>query len=132
MGKFPLLNGAINSQKQRHLTVMSSVTNRGPYYSPVLYMLSRYHKMFVKARPETVFTYGFLLTLLEGQTLPDIPHFKKFVLISSPLLKSSEKSHKTFEILGQNGVLSFMETYVLSIGKSEFSAPFGNVCRTSY
>ena len=73
----------------------------------------------------------FLLTLLEEQTLLDIPHFKKFVLISSPFLESFEINHETFEIQGQNGVLSFMETFVLSNCKSEFSVPFGNVCLTS-
>ena len=61
----------------------------------------------------------------------DIPRFEKFVLISSPFLESSEINHKTFEIQGQNRVLSFMETFVLSICKSEFSVPFGNVCLTS-
>ena len=56
-----------------------------------------------------------LLTLLEGQTLLDIPHFKNL----SPFLESSEINHETFEIQGQNGALSFMVAYVLSICKSE-------------
>ena len=87
--------------------------------------------MFVFAVPETGFTLLLILTLPEGQTLLDIPRFEKFVLISSPFLESSEINHETFEIQGQNGVLSFMETFVLSICKSEFSVPFGNVCLTS-
>ena len=44
--------------------------------------------MFVFAVPETGFTLLFSLTLTEGQTLLDIPRFKKFVLISSPFLES--------------------------------------------
>ena len=87
--------------------------------------------MFVYAGPKTVFTLGFLLTLPKGQTLLDIPHFKKFVLISSTLLETSKMNHETFEIQGQNGVLSFMVTYVLSIYKSQISVKFGNVCLTS-
>ena len=87
--------------------------------------------MFVLSVPEKGFTMIFLLTLLEEQTLLDIPHFKKFVLISTPFLESSEINHETFEIQGQNGVLSFMETFVLNFSKSEFFATFGNVCLSS-
>ena len=87
--------------------------------------------MFALSVPEKGFTMIFLLVLLEEQTLLDIPHFKKFVLILSPFLENSEINHETFEIQRQNGVLSFMETFVLSICKLEFSVPFGNVCLTS-
>ena len=78
--------------------------------------------MFVFAVPEMSFTLHFVFTLSKRQTLPNIPRFQKFVLISSPFAESSEMESWNHE------------TYILS----HFSClhlypyPLGNVCLGYY